>query len=437
MINLPASECTLPRNIHDDHDFHEDCTALPPALPDSEPTQISFLIAKTKLAFGFARAVAQINRTPPVEWEEVLELDREMRHIYDSLPAYCKLGQLSRQDSMILTSARFTLASIHHKSLCMIHRRSLEMAKSDPRYSYSSGVCLGSAMSILRIQAIQDQEIPADGRLRSLTNYQTSLQIHDYLLAAAIISTELCSEPLEAASPNQQASPGTPSRAGMIKALGISARIFGRMRNQSKDACKGADVLEMLVDKLEVESSKPVQSREDAQHYLSNFNSSSMVTGSAVAGSASEPSHSQTSPLPSSSLGTVEVPPSVSIDPVTSWNAGSSSNQQHPLYMASSDFSWSTRGDGSTRTELEPLSKGTDLECLSLWTETQDVGLGSHFVPSSAEMLPDLAEPFTRPTTEHQSSDDVSFGSICPLSDLTNPLFTYPTLVTNDPLATL
>lgn len=257
MIDSQAQECPLPRNIHDDENFHEDTITLPPSLPDSEPTQISYLIAKTKLAFGFARAVKEINRPEPVKWERILEIDRELRTIYDNIPEHYKLGPLSSQDSLVLISSRFVLSSIHHKSLCVLHSRFLEIAKSDYRYLYSRRLCLSSAMTILRFQAIQNQEIPVDGCMRSLTNYQTSLAIHHYLLAATIISADLSStssdsqDAAESHRSNPQLMHGVPSRAELIKALATSARIFGQMRDQSMEAYKAADVLEMLVKKFE------------------------------------------------------------------------------------------------------------------------------------------------------------------------------------------
>ncbi|MCJ1472177.1 hypothetical protein MMC13_000824, partial [Lambiella insularis] len=239
----------LPRNFHDDESFHEDCTKLPTTLPDLEPTQVSALVAKTKLAFGFARAVEEISSTEKIRWERILEIDRELRQIYDNIPHHYKLGQLSDQDSLVLISFRFTLSSIHHKSLCVLHSRFL--ARPNGKYLYSRRACLSSAMSILRFQAIQNQEIPTDGRSRSLTTYQTSLTIHDYLLAATIISADLCSNASALGhATSQQASQGMPTRAEMVKALGVSAHIFSQMRDRSLEADKAADVLEMLVKKL-------------------------------------------------------------------------------------------------------------------------------------------------------------------------------------------
>lgn len=255
----------LPRNIHDDQGFDESCTTIPPAQPDSVPTPVSYLIAKTRLVFGFARALDEISRSEAMRWERLLEIDRELRHIYDDVPDHFKIGRLSSQDSLVLVSARFTLSSIHHKTLCVLHSRFLESTDADGRFLYSRRVCLSSAMSILRFQAIQNQNIPVDGHLRSLTSYQTSLAIHDYLLAAAIITAELCSGRTTDHTASQHVLQGVPTRTDMIKALALSARIFGQMREESLEAYKAADILEMLVRKFEAEDHNDGQRLKDKQ----------------------------------------------------------------------------------------------------------------------------------------------------------------------------
>jgi hypothetical protein len=252
MVDLRALEPCLPRNIHDeDEAFGEDCTSLPPALPDSTPTRISYLIAKARLAFGFARALQEVSRAPVPKWERVLEIDRDLRQIYDNVPSHYKLSQLSGEDSLVLVSARFVLLSIHHKSLCVVHSRFLGTAKFDDRFIYSRRVCLTSAMTILRFQAIQDQEIPVNGRLRSLTNYQTSLAIHDYLLAATIISADLYADNSSLDTKGTKGSEGIPTRNEMIKALRTAAGIFGRSQMCSMEAHKAASVLQMIVRRVE------------------------------------------------------------------------------------------------------------------------------------------------------------------------------------------
>jgi hypothetical protein len=286
MIGLRFLESSLPRNIHDnDENFHESCRALPLSLSRSAPTQISYLIAKARLAFGFARILDEVNRTALPLWERVLELDRELRQIYDDVPDHYKLGQLSGEDPLVLISARFVLLSIHHKSLCVLHSRFLDRVKSDGRFEYSRRVCLTSAMSILRFQAIQDQEIPVNGQLRSLTNYQTSLAIHDYLLAATIVTADLYANNSSADPPATKWSDGIPTRLEMIRALSVAADIFRRSQKWSVEAQKAANVLEVIVKRFEAGSVRDGWAGR-ARHHLPQSN---------VLTPESSPRHSTTS----------------------------------------------------------------------------------------------------------------------------------------------
>ena len=274
MIELDALAAPLPRNIHDNEAFTETCTALPAALPDSADTRISFLIAKSKLAFAFARALSDVKGSSILPPAKILEIDRKLREVYNDVPRMYQLGALSSQDSLVLISSRFVLASIHHKSLCVVHSRFLEIAKTDPAYLYSRQVCLSSAMTILRFQAVQNQAIPVDGGSRSVTKYQTSLVIHDYLLAATIISAEMFST---SAILEPQLRAGIPTRAEMVRALASSAQIFSEMAGRSIEAYKAADVLRMLVRRLAATGTSATGARRSMMPGSTNLDSTSVI----------------------------------------------------------------------------------------------------------------------------------------------------------------
>lgn len=408
MINPRLLESPLPRNIHDDDSFNEDCPTLPPALPDSEPTQISYLIAKTKLAFGFARALEEINRADTMQWERVLEIDRELRHIYDNVPDYYKIGQLSSEDSLVLVSCRFVLSSIHHKSLCVVHSRFLEIAKSDYRFIYSRRVCLSSAMSMLRFQAIQNQDIPVDGCLRSLTNYQTSLAIHDYLLAATIITADLCSSAADS-STSQQPQHAVPTRSEMIKALSLSARIFGQMRDQSMEAYKAADVLEMLVKKFETEDQNGVRSPKEHQSAVSG-----QLPGSRS--NAMRPA-SVSSSRQTSLLGSLNV---TNKSPATNFSSGINLDFAH-----NRSTQQSSRGPSRLSQSIQPegqiprrtgMVEATNLDALTTWPESQEGGFGTHstFLP---QMFPEFEGSANWMTPERTDVSTVS----CPVVLISAP----------------
>lgn len=255
MTKISNYEPSLPRNFYDDDSFNEGCKGIPFPLPNTEPTEISYVIAKTRLAFGFAQALQELEPRELVSYERVLEIDRNLREEYANVPLMYKLGDMSEQteDPLPLIFSRFTMASLHHKSLCVLHSRYLEKARTNEQYLYSRRICLESAMSILRLQAVQHYDFSPEGKLRSLIKYQTSLSIHDYLLAATILSAELyLGKPDDTnTSRSTRSSLSAPSWIDMLTSLDRCANAFSQMRDKSIEAYKASDVLGMLLRKFQ------------------------------------------------------------------------------------------------------------------------------------------------------------------------------------------
>ena len=364
-VESSTSDGSLPLNIHDDDSFDEQCTGLPKALPDTEPTQIAFLLAKTRLAFGFANAMKKLSTAEILPRERVLDIDRELRQIYDNIPAYCKLGPLSERDSLVLVSFRFALASIHHKSLCVLHSRFLERGKTDDQYLYSRRACLSSAMEILRFQAIQNLDLPVDGGSRS---------------------AELFSKNPAASPANHRDSQGLPTRLEMVKALSTSARIFSQMSDQSMEAYKAADVLGMLLQKLEQGLLNPGQKSNDVQQPVPSTQLNTVNTGSMSYGSLSQ----------QQTLHRLSSNPSDITNPSTNVDTGARLEVTIPRYMQhltrspSRPAPLSTDRGTSATGRRRPLGQ-PDLNSFANWGSAGQVNLCSdppRFPPTSPDSVP-------------------------------------------------
>lgn len=259
MVKIESSIKTLPHNIYDDGGFEPGCTELPTPRPNSEATPISYLISKTRLALGLAQALKELNKdgTPP-PYERVMEIDRSIRQIYAEVPDHFRLRPLSEQqhDTMILVAARFVLANIYHKSLCVTHSRFLKASRTDNRFAYSRRTCLESAMALLSFQAVQDREIKAGGQTRVLTSYMTSITTHDYLLAAAILCIELSLKNQEHNTTKSNPVLG-PSREEIMEFLDRSANIWSQSRENNIEAYKASDVLGMFLNKMRGQKKEP------------------------------------------------------------------------------------------------------------------------------------------------------------------------------------
>ncbi|KAK5087514.1 hypothetical protein LTR24_006631 [Lithohypha guttulata] len=280
MVRLGDSDTDLPRNIYDD-EFDEGSTQLPPPRPQSEATPISYMIAKSKLSLGFGRVLEEINGVHRKSYDEVLKIDKALRDIYDTVPEHLKVRPMSEQQlaPMALIAARFELATIYNKALCVLHRRYVRPAKPGNRYMYSRRTCLESAMQLLDFQAINSQqERSRPDRTMHMRNAINSLTAHDYLLAGTLVCMDLYSTREKAGSehdantPNSNSSAATPvsstsggrgsvcsnendtympglpyTRGDVIGSLERSRDIWMVQRDYSMEAYKASELLNVLL----------------------------------------------------------------------------------------------------------------------------------------------------------------------------------------------
>lgn len=293
MVRLGDSDTDLPRNIYDD-EFDETSTTLPPPRPQSEATPISYMVAKSKLSFGFGRVLEEINGVNRKSYDEILKIDKALRDIYETVPAHLKVRPMTEQQlaPMALIAARFGLATIYHKALCVLHRRYVRLARAGNRYMYSRRTCLESAMQLLEFQAVTsqyNQERPLMGRMKNLRNHVSSLIAHDYLLAGTLICMDLYStkdkgQESDASTPNTNSSAATPvsstsggrgsvgsadgtpympgatyTRDDVIGALERSRDIWMAQRDFSMEAYKASELINVLLYHLKTPFSSPSQ----------------------------------------------------------------------------------------------------------------------------------------------------------------------------------
>ena len=269
MIRIGDSDTDLPRNIYDD-EFDENSTSLPPARPSSEATPVSYMIAKSRLAFGFGRVLEEINGIHGRKHDEIMKIDRGLRDIFASIPEHLKLRPMSEQSlsPITLIMAQYSLATVYHKSQIVLHRRFIKLARASNRYMQSRRTCIDSAMQLLSFQAMQFAESGERGRMRSLRNYVNSLATHDFLLAATVLCHDLYfhrnTSELDASTPSTTysgSSGGSSSnssdslyipglsyrREDLFRTLETSRDIWWSQRDVSMEAYKASELLNVLL----------------------------------------------------------------------------------------------------------------------------------------------------------------------------------------------
>ena len=254
MIRLGDCDTGLPRNIYDD-EFDEDTRVLPLPRSMSEPTPVSYMIAKSLLAFAFGKIIESLHSTTASHYEEVMLLDQNLREARAQIPTHLRLKPIeeSTTDPGMLIVQRFNLSMLYHKGQCVLHRKFLTRARENNKYAHSRRTCIDSSMDLLHHQATLHYESRPGRRLYGMRAFVSALCTHEFLLAAMIVCLDLAYR--GDADCNGQSSAdmytwGSERREDMIRALEVSQGIFRETRDESMESYKASEILTVMLEKL-------------------------------------------------------------------------------------------------------------------------------------------------------------------------------------------
>ncbi|KAK3334773.1 fungal-specific transcription factor domain-containing protein [Neurospora tetraspora] len=258
-LSLPAMiyehdcDTDLPHNLADE-DFDPDTKVLPPPKPDTEPTNISYMIAKVKLALELGNILQATGRVRnPVHYDEVLRFDAKLREIKANLPPHLRFQPLSgSHDPLTLIIARFNIDILFQKIICLLHRRYMSKATQNIRYNSSRLRAISASLESLGHLATLHRESQPGGRFRSIKWFVTSIATKDFLLPAMLIVLDLHYDNTLRRTKTAPASPPWTSeqRAEMIKSLEVTRDIWKGLADESMDALKAFKVLDIMLDKI-------------------------------------------------------------------------------------------------------------------------------------------------------------------------------------------
>ncbi|KAI9835017.1 MAG: hypothetical protein M1837_003975 [Sclerophora amabilis] len=315
MVRAEDCDTASPRNIYDD-EFWDGISELPPSRPSTEPTPISYMITKSGLAYVFGKIVEQTSSLVSTPYERVMELNDELMRARTSMPPHLQMRSIEQSisDPANLIMQRFNLDLLYLKSQCVLHRKYLCYARSNPKFIPSSRACVDAATGLLEHQATLHRESRPNGRLRSLKWFVSSLTTHDFLLAAMIVSLNLYQQHRKHPSTQSMSDPcGWDAQHGtrMKRALETSNSIWKELKDESMEAFKASTMLDVLSEKLE--SPRPASPSKQQQ-----FGTSSLLPGDSSFVSSSfeqeKPEHSAAMTLGMLSSGGMGSTPSSGFD---------------------------------------------------------------------------------------------------------------------------
>jgi len=269
MIYDHDCDTELPHNIFDE-EFGPDTKVLPPSRPGSEPTPISYMIAKVKLCLELGNILQATNRVgKQVPYDEILRFDARLRDVKAELPPHLKMQPLEgSHDPLTLIIARFNIDILAQKIMCLLHRKYLARARQNPRYAHSRRSAIEASLETLRHLQVLHRESQNSGRLRSIKWYVVSIATKDFLLPAMLIALELHFDNVAERSRERQDSQSmffwTPEqRAEMVSCLEKTRDIWEGLADGSVEAFKAFNILRIVLGKIKQPSSSPTLSPPD------------------------------------------------------------------------------------------------------------------------------------------------------------------------------
>ncbi|KAA8564446.1 hypothetical protein MFRU_013g00590 [Monilinia fructicola] len=250
---IRGSDCDTkpPRNIFED-EFGPDSKYLPPARPNTEPTPISYMLTKFSIANELNCILEEIQSVRPkgIAYDDVIARDNKLWELRRDIAPHLRLRPMEEcmHDPATLLMNRFNIDILWQKTMCVLHRKYLAPARQNSRYHHSRRACVDAAMEILRHQHKLHLESKPGGRLRSMRWAISSLNKHDYLLAAMIVCVELHYDTIGPANEKQFWKPE--QLADMFKALENSQQIWSETMEESMEAFKACKTLNIILEKL-------------------------------------------------------------------------------------------------------------------------------------------------------------------------------------------
>ena len=255
MIRSTDCDTELPRNLHDE-DFDEDTKTLPPSRPSSELTGMSYMIAKSSIAFVFGKIVERTHTVEAPAYEEIMTLDREIMEAYHGLPPlfHMKPMEESNHDPISTLEMRFHISMLYNKSLCVLHRKYLVRARENSRYAHSRRACIDASMTLLHHQETLYRESQPGKRMHKGQWYGYSHQSHDFILAATLVCLDLLHSAQDEATGRSTGDLemwGTDRREEMLAAVEYSNNIWNELRDRYIEAFKAQTMINVMLQKIQ------------------------------------------------------------------------------------------------------------------------------------------------------------------------------------------
>ncbi|KAK8134466.1 hypothetical protein PG984_006478 [Apiospora sp. TS-2023a] len=252
MIPTEYCDTTVPRNL-EDSDLRVDMEVLPPSRPLNEQTPVLYVIVKAGVMAVFKRIVAHTQSISVKPYAQTLLLDEDMNKAYSAVPDLLRRRDINQcfLDHAVLIWQRCTIELLYLKGLIVLHRRYINYEQQSPDYEPSRRACVQAALELVARQAEVHEACASSGRLYEDRWIFAALPVHDFLLAAMVVSLDLS---VRMRSGGQQMSSSATEYQQLAgkeyRALQVSQRIWAASSAASPEANIAALALDLMIKKV-------------------------------------------------------------------------------------------------------------------------------------------------------------------------------------------
>ena len=318
----------MPSNL-EDTDYDEDTEMMPPSRPRSEFTEVSYLIAKAELSCSFSRITAAVSGTRTITYEEIVQLDNEIRDMYHGTFPILQMnsGEESQPKSRQIFVMRITLSILYNKTLCVLHRKYLTRSREHHRFNPSRQACIDASLALLRNQQILDKESRVEGSMHRLQYHITSIMTHDFILAGTLIALDLLGSVQAQAAGGDSGDIeiwGADRMEEEMRAIEGARAIWGGLKDRYVEAYKAYSICGVMLQKINQGLQQvKVQNMASGTVFANGLNSTANNGNS-------QPNTAKTEPPSAITLGMFNS------EMMNGWKAGSYSGTQTNDQMAAS-----------------------------------------------------------------------------------------------------
>ncbi|RDH27529.1 hypothetical protein BDQ94DRAFT_184483 [Aspergillus welwitschiae] len=261
VIPRKLGDVTLPRNLLDS-DFGLDTTVLPPSRSVGQHvSNIAYISALEQMLFVVGEVTDTVSGGAMVS-DTAQGLSLRLEKIKSSLPSIFQLQPREAQrldDGKMIE--RYCLEITYQRARCILYRRYLTTARSDPHRKFRS-ICVDAARQILALQSELFQGMLAKSHSRHRAWFGLSRSISDCLTATMVICLEVINQSRDGSSSNDHV------RTELIELLKSSHMSWKLSPRPSLETIKAAEITSTVLDLLganRVDVLPPLSGKEEGQ----------------------------------------------------------------------------------------------------------------------------------------------------------------------------